>query len=450
MRPYLFKHIGILSIFCTAILLICLTKFCFTAEETLTLTTYYPAPYGFYRWMRVDGMSVGPGYRYSDITNGTLIVEGRVGIGTTDTSATILNVYGGNASAGTVVADIVLQAQNAAFGGGGDGGNIILIPGAGSAGFMSGLPGNVGINTQNPQGKLHVDPLINGPDGNPGGGDDSNDDFVVTQAGKVGIGTDNPTAASPMDIPKLTIKTDQDNGYQSGLLIRDKFDNWRLGLFQGLPNNGDFNPITVAGDAAILFTRGWLNSDKALVIAPWYNASGAGVPTGIRITSTGQVAICATNPGDYNFWVGGKAGGSGDWVASSDLRLKKNIEELTGVLDKISAIRGVTFDWRFDEFPNKGLSTEKQVGLIAQEVEQSFPELVSNDPDGFKALAYDRFTAVLLEAIQEQQQEIETQQRAIEAQRGNIVTQEQQIEELQKEVAQLKLLFEAKESENRE
>ncbi len=52
-----------------------------------------------------------------------------------------------------------------------------------------------------------------------------------------------------------------------------------------------------------------------------------------------------------------------------------------------------------------GLPKDKQIGLIAQEVEKVFPELVSTDSEGYKSIAYGKLTAVLIEAIKELQQQ---------------------------------------------
>ncbi len=49
----------------------------------------------------------------------------------------------------------------------------------------------------------------------------------------------------------------------------------------------------------------------------------------------------------------------------------------------------------------------RAIGLIAQEVEKVLPELVSEDKDGFKGIEYSKLTAVLVEAIKEQQRQIE-------------------------------------------
>lgn len=52
-------------------------------------------------------------------------------------------------------------------------------------------------------------------------------------------------------------------------------------------------------------------------------------------------------------------------------------------------------------------SNKKQIGVIAQELELAFPELVLTNDDGFKSVAYDKLSAVLLQAIKEQQIQIE-------------------------------------------
>ena len=116
---------------------------------------------------------------------------------------------------------------------------------------------------------------------------------------------------------------------------------------------------------------------------------------------------------------------SGESICS-DLRLKKNIEELTNVVKKLDGMKGVRFDWRSDEFPDKKLPEGKQIGMIAQDVENGFPELVGTDKKGYKYISYDKFTAVLLEAVKEQQ-------RIIDKQQGDI-------DSLKKEVAEIKTL----------
>lgn len=103
----------------------------------------------------------------------------------------------------------------------------------------------------------------------------------------------------------------------------------------------------------------------------------------------------------------------------SDIRFKQNVSTLTHALDAVRRLRGVEYDWRRAEFPQLRLPAGRQVGLIAQEVEQVFPDLVSTGPDGYKSVDYSRLTPVLIEALKEQQRQIEQlqQQHAADQQR---------------------------------
>jgi len=70
-----------------------------------------------------------------------------------------------------------------------------------------------------------------------------------------------------------------------------------------------------------------------------------------------------------------------------------------GSLEKLLSLRGVTFEWKNPKEYNK--KTGEQIGLIAQEVEQIFPEWVQDNHQGFKAINYRGFEAIVVEAIKE-------------------------------------------------
>ena len=91
---------------------------------------------------------------------------------------------------------------------------------------------------------------------------------------------------------------------------------------------------------------------------------------------------------------------TGDITSSSDIRLKTNIKTLTNSLDKVLQMRGVEYD-RID------LEDKHQIGLIAQEVEKVVPEFVSVGDDDMKSVSYGNITALLIEAVKEQQEQIE-------------------------------------------
>ena len=83
----------------------------------------------------------------------------------------------------------------------------------------------------------------------------------------------------------------------------------------------------------------------------------------------------------------------GDVCAFSDKRLKTNIRPIETPLDLVKKLNGVRFDWKD--------SGNASVGVIAQNVEEVFPELVYTNENGIKSVAYDKLVAVLIEAIKE-------------------------------------------------
>ena len=89
---------------------------------------------------------------------------------------------------------------------------------------------------------------------------------------------------------------------------------------------------------------------------------------------------------------------------TSDARLKDDLQPINDALSSVLRLQGKTYRWKEDHH-------KQDIGLIAQEVEQVFPELVDQDANGFKAIAYSRLTAVLIEAIKEQQGQIASLQQ---------------------------------------
>ncbi|MDO8658858.1 MAG: site-specific integrase [Candidatus Levybacteria bacterium] len=115
----------------------------------------------------------------------------------------------------------------------------------------------------------------------------------------------------------------------------------------------------------------------------------------------GNVGIGTKNPG-YKLQVGEAGDGTearaNAWNSLSDIRLKENIKALSGSLEKVLALSGVSFNWK-----KTGIAS---IGFIAQEVEKIAPELVSTGNDGYKSLDYSKITPLLTQAIKEQQAQI--------------------------------------------
>jgi hypothetical protein len=167
--------------------------------------------------------------------------------------------------------------------------------------------------------------------------------------------------------------------------------------------------------------------------ASWAEGIRVNVPTagtwgGIRFTrgaSTGNWAIGFTglnSTDDLTFYSGTASAirlnldHSGNLVAGgnitaygspSDRRLKENIQPLTGALSKVMQLQGCTFDWKEDSIEHTMVEMREDIGFIADEVRNVFPEMVREGGDGYLALRDRGFSAILVEAMKEQQKEID-------------------------------------------
>jgi len=111
----------------------------------------------------------------------------------------------------------------------------------------------------------------------------------------------------------------------------------------------------------------------------------------------------------------GSGGGSDFWAengtygGTSSIRWKNNIEPITDPLDKLSQIRGVTFDW------DREHGGEHAVGFIAEEVGKVLPEIVFYEENGIdaKGMDYSRVTPLLVEAVNAMRKEFQDEISAL-------------------------------------
>lgn len=100
-------------------------------------------------------------------------------------------------------------------------------------------------------------------------------------------------------------------------------------------------------------------------------------------------------------------------ITPSDARFKENVVGLSGSLNKLTQLRGVSYTHKAEFIKDRGLKEGNQIGFIAQELEQIFPEFVVTSSDGYKAVDYARLTPVLVESLKEVNAKLEAQQAEI-------------------------------------
>jgi hypothetical protein len=164
----------------------------------------------------------------------------------------------------------------------------------------------------------------------------------------------------------------------------------------------------VTGDDAVDFHSGTffagnlgiITSDQPTRFFILHNSDFPAMPLTLA-ENGGNVGIGTNNPTNILTIRQGAGDAIADgWVTYSSRKWKTDIQPLDGALDKVERLQGVTFNWKS--------SGKHDIGLIAEEVASVVPELVAFDVNGkdAKGIEYSRLTALLVEAIKEQQNEI--------------------------------------------
>ena len=201
--------------------------------------------------------------------------------------------------------------------------------------------------------------------------------MTIRGDGNVGIGTDDPkgklhiyetTGTGTATTGTLVLEHGNSGGFSS-IIFPSAVSQ---GSDYGYISYQDTDTIGGVGETARLTIGTSNDGDDNIVLAP------SGV-----VTSTKEISAPSFN-------------------ATSDIRLKKDIEPLNLCLDQICQLQGVKFTRIDDKKKNR------QIGFIAQEVEQIIPELVSTDlsVEKYKSIAYGNVTALLVEAIKELRQQV--------------------------------------------
>jgi hypothetical protein len=147
------------------------------------------------------------------------------------------------------------------------------------------------------------------------------------------------------------------------------------------------------------------------------------VDVGIGTATPGQALDVVGNirASGCVYYNGGSIG-----TCASDRGLKTNIQAFPPVLEKLARLQPVQFDWRASNPPEYRFGPGRNSGLIAQEVEKVFPELVSADAKGFKQVNYSELPYLMLQAIRE-----------LKAENDRLRGQVEELEKAQRQMATL-------------
>ncbi|NCN86782.1 hypothetical protein GW932_03025 [archaeon] len=333
--------------------------------------------------------------------------------------------------------------------------------------------GNVGIGDISPDAKLDI---YNSGSGASFRVDDASDGdstpFIIDNDGNVGIGVSSPgtklDVGGTSDTTNRAIRITTGDSYNAGFEAYGASQGTGyLYVGQsstyggGISYNGDGTPVFATGESADRITFFRRNAGTTSEVFS-YGYSADQVDFNGDITAVGEIRQGATDYGGYEIQTGGQmyvndyivapggvhVGGTADpgtdnlvvdanvtalaYYYSSDERLKTNVKIIESSLDKIKKLEGVSFNWRADG--------QASMGLIAQDVEKVFPELVgsyqvtnetTNETTTYKTVQYGNLVAPLIEAVKELDKKNEEQDKKLDE-------QAKEIEELKKEIDEIK------------
>lgn len=231
--------------------------------------------------------------------------------------------------------------------------------------------------------------------------------MYMDENGNVGIGTTNP--GQKLDV----------NG---GIRISADMSQLGKGNIDWSRGTDSWNPARIGS--------GFMGANYEGFLAFYTNNGSAisDVTEKVRIINNGNVGIGTTTPTQKLEIAGSVLADA--FPTHSDRRFKTGISPIDSSLSKICKLQGVYYNWDRAKWPQKNFPESKQIGLIAQDVEKVIPEVVLADKDGYRSLAYDKLTAVLIESVKEQQKQIT-------AQAMTIALQQKQIDQLNTMVAKI-------------
>jgi hypothetical protein len=149
-----------------------------------------------------------------------------------------------------------------------------------------------------------------------------------------------------------------------------------------------------------------------VTVASATTAGTAGALTTTNDYQLGSLGVGKTAPGSNSIAVKGGITAEGDITAyyTSDSRLKTKIESITGALDKVSKLDGITFNW--NEQADGKDQTRREAGIIAQQIQEVLPEAVAERENGMLAVRYEQIVPLLIEAIKELKAEVDFLKKA--------------------------------------
>jgi len=280
---------------------------------------------------------------------------------------------------------------------------------------------SISFGTATPQAVFHVDGARDNNINTLPTADQQYNDLVINTSGNLGLGTLSPSSRLHVVSKDLDVAViEQANSSVSSggpylTLRKNQSDNPTVN--SAVTAGSSIGAITFDGNTGNGYTGTGIGGKPSMAAYAVENFSSTAkgamltfstVPTGtitaqrrMTINPDGKIGIgrsATTNLLEVNGDASKNTAGS--WLGNSDARLKKEVKQISSeeALEKLLKLKGVYYYWNDDK---TGITRpkEKQIGFIAQNIQEVFPEKVSTDKNGYLQTAYGDYDAILVEAI---------------------------------------------------
>jgi len=252
----------------------------------------------------------------------------------------------------------------------------------------------------------------------------------ITSDGKVGIGTNTPsqklTVSDNTSTDLILQVRNLSNDYGTNLFLQGNNNNgasynsvisytfggtrhWGIGgggsvgTFVIDTNGSERMRITSGGDITFAQSRALYTTATTGTLGLYGNGGGlymgGSIANQMLLTGGGNLLVGTTSDNGERLYVSGSIRATGSITANSDISLKKNLLKIENALEKVEQINGYTYELKADD-------SKRHAGVIAQEIETVLPEIVNTGNDGLMGIEYGNISALLIEAIKEQNTKI--------------------------------------------
>jgi hypothetical protein len=246
--------------------------------------------------------------------------------------------------------------------------------------------------------------------------DTSNNDgerMRINPNGQVGIGKTSRTTGGIMLDVAGGIQTTNDSGNVSYINFGQysdptlsytymQGDGRSTGFLKFHTNDTERMRITSGGDITFAQSRALYTTATTGTLGLYGNGGGlymgGSIANQMLLTGGGNLLVGTTSDNGERLYVSGAIRATSTITANSDIRLKSNITKIENALEKVGQISGYTYNTTYDD--------KRHGGVIAQEMEKVFPEIVNTGNDGLMGVEYGNISALLIEAIKEQNTKI--------------------------------------------